>query len=348
MRTAASAWRRCGARCRLRRPATSRRPRSSQPFRSLECQERGSPTSAPPSSAPASSAPSTSRQLRRIGVQVRGVLGSTPERGAARAEALGVGARLPVARRHPRRSRVDVVHVTSPNHLHVAQAQAILAAGRHVVCEKPLAMTADGVGRARRARPPSGLVNASTSTSASTRSTSTPASSSPTAASATSGFVTGHYFQDWLLLDTDWNWRLEPDKGGSLRAVGDIGSHWLDLVDVHDRPADRRGHGRPRDVRRTRRRAARVPSRRSRRIAPRTPSRAPIATEDAASILLRFESGARGAVAHLPDQRRPEELAPVGDRRLRRRPRPGTRRRPTTSGSATAIGRTRSCSGTRR
>ena len=43
-------------------------------------------------------------------------------------------------------------------------------------------------------------------------------------------FVTGHYFQDWLLHDTDWNWRLEPDKGGSLRAVGDIGSHWLDLT----------------------------------------------------------------------------------------------------------------------
>ena len=42
--------------------------------------------------------------------------------------------------------------------------------------------------------------------------------------------ITGHYFQDWLLLDTDWNWRLEPDKGGSLRAVGDIGSHWIDLT----------------------------------------------------------------------------------------------------------------------
>ena len=42
--------------------------------------------------------------------------------------------------------------------------------------------------------------------------------------------MTGHYFQDWLLLDTDWNWRLEPDKGGALRAVGDIGSHWLDLM----------------------------------------------------------------------------------------------------------------------
>ena len=42
--------------------------------------------------------------------------------------------------------------------------------------------------------------------------------------------VTGRYFQDWLLLETDWNWRLEPDVGGALRAVGDIGSHWLDLM----------------------------------------------------------------------------------------------------------------------
>ena len=40
----------------------------------------------------------------------------------------------------------------------------------------------------------------------------------------------GGYLQDWLLLPTDWNWRLEPDKGGELRAVADIGSHWLDLV----------------------------------------------------------------------------------------------------------------------
>ncbi len=49
--------------------------------------------------------------------------------------------------------------------------------------------------------------------------------------------VTGRYFQDWLLLDSDWNWRLEPGRGGALRAVGDIGSHWLDLDDVRDRPA---------------------------------------------------------------------------------------------------------------
>src|SRR6476620_434442 len=98
--------------------------------------------------------------LRKIGVQVRGVLGSTPERGAARADALGVGhayASLDEILADP---TVDVVHVTSPNHLHVPQASAILAAGRHVVCEKPLAMTAaESAGLVARADG-SGLVNA--------------------------------------------------------------------------------------------------------------------------------------------------------------------------------------------
>src|SRR4029079_4170252 len=99
-------------------------------------------------------------QLRRIGVDVRGVLGSTPERGAARADALSVN--------HAYRSldeiladpAVQVVHVTSPNHLHVPQASAILASGKHVVCEKPLAMTAaESAGLVAEAEA-SGLVNA--------------------------------------------------------------------------------------------------------------------------------------------------------------------------------------------
>src|SRR3982751_2836079 len=75
--------------------------------------------------------------LRRIGVEVRGVLGSSPERGAARAETLGVPrayASLDDVLADP---AVGVVHVTSPNHLHVPQASAVMAAGKHVVCEKP-------------------------------------------------------------------------------------------------------------------------------------------------------------------------------------------------------------------
>ena len=98
--------------------------------------------------------------LRRIGVQVRGVLGSTPERGAARAEALGVPrayASLDDLLADP---TVEVVHVTSPNDLHVSQTKAVLAAGRHVICEKPLAMTATSSASWWQLAASSGLVNA--------------------------------------------------------------------------------------------------------------------------------------------------------------------------------------------
>src|SRR5919108_2816690 len=234
--------------------------------------------------------------LRRIGVQVRGVLGSSPERGTERAGALGVPKAYASLDELLDDDRVDVVHVTSPNHLHVPQAAAILAAGRHVVCEKPLALTAtesaDLVERAAAA----GVVNA---VNFNIRFYPLHQHVREVIGRGELGdvrFVTGHYFQDWLFHETDWNWRLEPDKGGALRAVGDIGSHWLDLVTFLT--------GKPivsvmADL------ATFIPVREE----PRGPVETfstdrsadtiarEMGTEDVASILLRFANGARGAVS---------------------------------------------------
>ena len=235
-------------------------------------------------------------QLRRIGVQVTGVLGSTPERGQARADALGVPRAYPSLEALLEDPAVEVVHVTSPNHLHVPQTQAILAAGRHVVCEKPLALTAaESAGLVEQAAT-SGLVNA---VNFNIRFYPLHQHVREIVADGAVGdvrLVTGHYFQDWLLLDTDWNWRLEPDRGGALRAVGDIGSHWLDLVTFLT--------GQPvvavmADL------ATFIPL----RAQPRGPVETfstdrsddtverDMATEDVACILLRFANGARGSVA---------------------------------------------------
>ena len=79
--------------------------------------------------------------LRRLGVQVHGVVGSSRERAASRARDLGLPPAYESYQAMLDDSRVDVVHVTSPNHLHHEHAAAALAAGKHVVCEKPLAMT---------------------------------------------------------------------------------------------------------------------------------------------------------------------------------------------------------------
>ena len=233
--------------------------------------------------------------LRRIGVQVRGVLGSTPERGAARALTLGVPRAYGSLEDLLADATVDVVHVASPNDLHVSQAKAILAAGRHVVCEKPLALTAAGSAELVELAASSGLVNA---TNFNIRHYPLNQQARETVAAGTLGevrLVTGRYFQDWLLLESDWNWRLQPDRGGVLRAVGDIGSHWLDLTTyitgqriaavMADLTTFIRTRHEPKGPVET------FSSERSSETVNRR-----ITTEDTAAILLRFEDGARGAV----------------------------------------------------
>jgi predicted dehydrogenase len=233
--------------------------------------------------------------LRRIGVSVRGVLGSDPDRGALRATALGVPHAYPSLDALLADDGVEVVHVTSPNHLHVPQVTTILAAGRHVVCEKPLALNAAESAGLVTLAAASGRINA---VNFNIRFYPLNQHLQEEVARGTLGdvrFVTGQYFQDWLFLDTDWNWRLEPDKGGRLRAVGDVGSHWLDLMtfitgqrivavmaDLSTFIETRRQPRGPVETFATERSADTI-------------DRA-MATEDVASILLRFANGARGAV----------------------------------------------------
>jgi predicted dehydrogenase len=126
--------------------------------------------------------------------------------------------------------RVDVVHVTSPNHLHHAHAKAALAAGKHVVCEKPLAMTSAESADLVRIAEASGLVNAVNFNIRFYPLLQHLHEQVREGGLGEVRLVSGHYLQDWLFLDTDWNWRLDPALGGTLRAVSDIGSHWLDLT----------------------------------------------------------------------------------------------------------------------
>jgi predicted dehydrogenase len=233
--------------------------------------------------------------LRRIGVRVAGVLGSTPERGAVRAAALGVPKAYASLDEVLDDRSVHVVHVTSPNDLHVSQSKAVLAGGRHVVCEKPLAMTADGSAELVALAAASGLVHA---TNFNLRYYPLNQDAHDRVTGGDLGdvrLVTGRYFQDWLLFEDDWNWRLQPERGGSLRAVGDIGSHWIDLMTF---VTGRRVAAVMADL------TTFIPTRqeptgpvetfsseRSADTVPRT-----ISTEDVASILLRFEGGARGAL----------------------------------------------------
>jgi predicted dehydrogenase len=234
--------------------------------------------------------------LRRIGVQLTGLLEATPELGAARAAELGLPKAYASLPELLADDGVSVVHVTSPNELHHPQVRQILAAGRHVVCEKPLAMTSQESAELVALAHDSGLVNA-----VNFNIRFYPLNQHVRGLVGEGGvgdvrLVTGRYFQDWLLYDTDWNWRLESEQGGALRAVGDIGSHWLDLVTFL---AGRRVEAVMADL------TTFIPVRRkpagpvltfsTERAAETIPVK--IYTEDVATILLRFEGGARGSVA---------------------------------------------------
>ncbi|MCU0504391.1 MAG: Gfo/Idh/MocA family oxidoreductase [Chloroflexi bacterium] len=234
--------------------------------------------------------------LRRIGIRVTGLLESSPELGAARAEALGLPRAYATMGDVLADPDVRVVHVTSPNELHHPQVTEILAAGRHVVCEKPLAMTSAESAELVALAAASGLVNAVNFNIRFYPINQHAASLVRDGGLGSVRLVTGRYFQDWLLYDTDWNWRLEKDQGGVLRAVGDIGSHWLDLTSfvtglrVESVMADL---------------ATFIPVRRkpigevltfsTERAAETVPVE--IHTEDVATILLRYAGGARGSVS---------------------------------------------------
>lgn len=127
--------------------------------------------------------------------------------------------------------QVDVVHITTPNKQHYAQSVAALRAGKHVVCEKPLAMTSKetaGIVKLAAQRP-----HQIFAVNYNIRFYPAVLQMRADVAAGRLGkiiHVNGSYFQDWLLKPTDYNWRLLPEEGGKLRAVADIGTHWIDTV----------------------------------------------------------------------------------------------------------------------
>ncbi len=168
--------------------------------------------------------------LRRAGVHVAGILGSSPEKSQAAAERLGIPRGYRAFAELLADDAVDAVHLTTPNRHHFAEVQAVLAAGKHVLCEKPLAMTTIESAK---------LVELAAATDR-VCGVNYNIRFYPLCLEARQRIrhgdlgdvfhVTGAYVQDWLLYPTDFNWRVLAEDGGELRAVADIGTHWLDLV----------------------------------------------------------------------------------------------------------------------
>jgi predicted dehydrogenase len=125
---------------------------------------------------------------------------------------------------------IDAVHVLTPNALHHEVARAALEAGKHVVCEKPLTVSVAEAGDLAATAARAKLANC---VEHNLRYYPLVQQARRMAARGDLGeilLVQGTYSQDWLLYDTDWNWRADAKLNGPLRAMGDIGSHWMDLI----------------------------------------------------------------------------------------------------------------------
>ena len=133
------------------------------------------------------------------------------------------------------------MHVCTPNHLHQPLAEAALAAGKHVVCEKPLALDAAGAERLVAAAAESTARPAVRSSTASTPRCARRASASRAGETGAVHLLHGTYLQDWLLRPEDDNWRVDESLGGASRAFADIGSHWCDLAEFVTGQRARRG-----------------------------------------------------------------------------------------------------------
>lgn len=192
---------------------------------------------------------------------------------------------------------IKVVHICTPNFLHYSQSKAVLEAGKHVVCEKPLATKIEEAEELVALAEKTGLVNAvhfNLRYYPMVRQMKTMRESGELGDIYS---IMGSYLQDWLFLQTDYNWRLEPDKSGDSRAIADIGSHLLDLTEyvtglkITEVMADFS------TVHKTRLKPLKaIETYSGKSLAPSDYEEVPINTEDHASVMLRFDNGNKGSV----------------------------------------------------
>ena len=235
--------------------------------------------------------------VRRNGIQVLGLAEDSREKAEQKAAEMGIPRVYDSFESMLADPDIDVVHLATPNLLHHPHAKAALLAGKHVICEKPLAMTAAESAELVKLAAETGKVNA---VNFNIRMYPMVQQARSLVQSGEIGdlyILQGSYLQDWLLLPTDWNWRLEPRLGGTLRTVGDIGSHWLDLMTfitglrVEEVFADFR------TFLTTRKKPAKpVETFTGKMLQATDYIDQPIYTEDYATVLLHYEKGVRGVM----------------------------------------------------
>jgi len=229
--------------------------------------------------------------LRRLGIDVKGVLGSSESKSIDAANALGLRKGYASLEELLSDQEIGAIHITSPNKYHFEQVKLGLEAGKHVMCEKPLTMNSGESAKLVKIASESDLI---TGVNYNIRYYPLNIESRERVKALSSVHeISGGYVQDWLLNQEDYNWRVLSDVSGPLRAIGDIGTHWLDLVcfitgktiesvcaDLYTiHPVRKRPVGEVKTFSST---------------APKKLEDVKIDTEDGGNVLIRFSDGSKG------------------------------------------------------
>lgn len=175
--------------------------------------------------------PAHIESLRRLGfVEVVALATSREETARSKAKALSIPKAYGNYQELIKDEEVEVVQITSPNYLHFPQIKAALDAGKHVVCDKPLTINPRESKILVELAREKGVVNAVTFNHRFYPLVQQSRAIVQQGSLGSLYLIQGGFHQDWLLYDTDYNWRVESEKGGAVRVVGDIGTHWLDTI----------------------------------------------------------------------------------------------------------------------
>jgi predicted dehydrogenase len=192
---------------------------------------------------------------------------------------------------------IDCVHICTPNNLHYEMAKSALEAGKHIVCEKPLATTAEEGENLLEQAKKKGIIHA---VHFNIRYYPLVRQMKIMREKGELGEVysiIGSYLQDWLFYETDYNWRLEPELSGKSKAIADIGSHLMDLLEyisglkITEVMADFN------TIHPVRKKPLKpVETYSGKMLKPEDFAKVPISTEDYATVMLRFDNGNKGVI----------------------------------------------------
>ncbi len=235
--------------------------------------------------------------LRRLGhVEIAAVAGSNDERARQFGNSIGVNRATGNYQELLEDRGIDAVHVLTPNALHYSICRAALGAGKHVLCEKPFTVTVQEAGELVELAARAKLANCIQHNLRYYPVVQQMRCMIEAGELGEILIVQGTYSQDWLLYDTDWNWRVDSADNGALRAMGDIGSHWMDLIQhltglhITSLCADLATFHRTR-----RRPKGSVETFAGKTLQPGDYDSVPVSTDDFGSVLLRLGDRARGA-----------------------------------------------------